>query len=610
MEWSTFQIQGSINENRDTVLCSLRNKIKRHYCSKAHAHAENIENLKKKDVLGKNVDTMNLSLLKETYSVFRTAYYLAKNNRPFTDHETLVELQQLNGVKMGHILHSRFSATNIIESIAKEMQCSIVNNIIRSSSKLAVLIDEASTLSRRTTLIVNIKTSVLGEPPEFIFLDLVELKDQTSEGITDALMSCLTKAGFTEEWLKQNWVSFVSDGASVMLGKHSGVSTKLKMRFPNLLTWHCMNHRLELAVSDAVDKVTAINHFRVFVEKLHNIYSKSNKNQRELLESAAEVGSQVLKIGRILDVRWVASSFRTVRAVWTSFTALARHFEKASNDDQRTCTERQTYRGLCDRLKSPEFLCDLGLMYDTLHELSIVSEELQAQTMTLLRADLLVKRAIRVLTSFKTQPGEKLSAALEAKDHGTFKDVHLKSNPKMKSINTEEFLQRLIDSLQKRLPFEEDILKDLSILDTSRWPSEPSIRYGETEICRLCARFNVCPDQAIKGMRDLIESPQTESQNLKPLKNCMQTFPVSTAECERGFSLMNTILTNKRSLLLVSHVSNLMMINLNGPPISLFNPEKYVNSWARHHRTANDPQSRQCKSVNITKNSKSVWNVL
>ncbi len=199
-------------------------------------------------------------------------------------------------------------------------------------------------------------------------------------------------------------------------------------------------------------------------------------------------------------------------------------------------------------------------MYDTLHELSNVSEELQAQTMTLLRADLLVKRAIRVLASFKTQPGEKLSAALEAKDHGTFKDVHLKSNPKIKSINTEEFLQSLIDSLQKRLPFEEDILKDLSILDTTRWPSEPGIRYGEAEIRRLCARFNLCPDRAIRGQRDLIVSPQTESQNLQE-KNCMQTFPVSTAECERGFSLMNTILTNKRSVLLVSNVSNLMMIN-------------------------------------------------
>lgn len=348
----------------------------------------------------------------------------------------------------------------------------------------------------------------------------------------------------------------------------------------------------ELAVSDSVDKVTAINHFKIFVEKLHNIYSKSNKNQRELLEAAAEVGSQVLKIGRVLDVRWVASSFR---AVWTSFTALVRHFEKASNDDQRNYTERQTYRGLCDRLKSPEFLCDLGLMYDTLHELFIVSAELQAQTMTLLRADLLVNRAIRVLASFKTQPGEKLSAALEAKDHGIFKDVHLKSNPKIKFINTEEFLQSLIDSLQKRLPFEEDILKYLSILDTSRWPSEPGIRYGEAEIRRLWARFNLCPDQAIRGLRDLIESPRTESQKLKTLKNCMQNFPVSTAECERGFSLMNTILTNKRSVLLVSNVSNLIMINLNGLTIPLFNPEKYVQSWARHCKRPTVTAMQICK---------------
>lgn len=82
-------------------------------------------------------------------------------------------------------------------------------------------------------------------------------------------------------------------------------------------------------------------------------------------------------------------------------------------------------------VKSPEFLFDIGLMYDTLHELSIVSEELIAQNMILLRADLLVNRAIWVLTSFKTQPGAKLSDALEAKDRGTFKDVHLKSNPKI-----------------------------------------------------------------------------------------------------------------------------------------------------------------------------------
>ncbi len=41
----------------------------------------------------------------------------------------------------------------------------------------------------------------------------------------------------------------------------------------------------------------------------------------------------------ILDVRWVASSCRTVRAIWTSYDSLCRHFVKAAGDssmDSRT----------------------------------------------------------------------------------------------------------------------------------------------------------------------------------------------------------------------------------------------------------------------------------
>ncbi len=73
-----------------------------------------------------------------------------------------------------------------------------------------------------------------------------------------------------------------------------------------LFVWHCMNHRLELAVSDAVDEVNSVNHFKAFMHKLHSLYSMSNKNERELKDAAAEVGSQLLHIGRVLDVCWVA----------------------------------------------------------------------------------------------------------------------------------------------------------------------------------------------------------------------------------------------------------------------------------------------------------------
>ncbi|KAK1887604.1 E3 SUMO-protein ligase KIAA1586 [Dissostichus eleginoides] len=200
-EWVHFKIQSS-DSSRSTSLASLRNKIRRHETSRAHKIAQELTEKGGQDLVGNLVRAVSETVFAETDSVFRTAYYLAKMNQPFTDHDSLIELQEKNGANMGTSLHS-----------------------------------------------------------------------------------------------------------SVMLGKNSGVATRLTARYPNLFTWHCMNHRLELAVSDAVDEVQAVNHFKVFLEKIHNLYSQSNKNSRELLEAAQEVGSQVLKIGRVLSTRWVASSF-------------------------------------------------------------------------------------------------------------------------------------------------------------------------------------------------------------------------------------------------------------------------------------------------------------
>ncbi|KAK1885932.1 E3 SUMO-protein ligase KIAA1586 [Dissostichus eleginoides] len=552
-EWVHFKIQSS-DSSRSKSLASLRNKIRRHETSRAHKIAQELTEKGGQDLVG------NL-------------------------------LQEVSGANMGTSLHSRYSSTQIVEHIAKEMQKKIVHSIVTSSSKFSVLIDEAPSISHKSAMIVNLKASVDGATPEFLFLELVELESQRAKDIEEALLNCLDTAGFTEEWLQKNWVSFVSDGASVMLGKNSGVATRLTARYPNLFTWHCMNHRLELAVSDAVDEVQAVNHFKVFLEKIHNLYSQSNKNSRELLEAAQEVGSQVLKIGRVLSTRWVASSFRSVKAVWTSYEALNRHFENAAGDQTRSSKERQTYRGLARRMQSKEFLCDLGLMFDALSELANLSQQLQAHSVTLLRADHLLKRTIRVLASFKDTQGEKLEEALTALGH--LGSVPLESNAKLTPINAKQFLQSLINNLEKRLSFDGEMLHDLSVLDTGNWPSTPGIRHGEAQVKRLCRRFNLGEEQAVNGMRDFLEHPDSEPESLKPLIQCMKTIPCSTAECERGFSLMNNICTDKRSTLLLSNVSNLMMISINGPPVTLFEPRKYVTTWLRSHRSATQAR-RQC----------------
>jgi hypothetical protein len=285
---------------------------------------------------------------------------------------------------------------------------------------------------------------------------------------------------------------------------------------------------------------------------------------------------------------------------------------------------------LAVRLASPEFLSDHGLLYDVLHELSNLSLELQKRSTTLPRAEQLIKTTVRVLATFKDQPGAKLEEALEACTENldldpptmpSFEGVILTKNSKVKPINRNQFLQSLIDRINARLSSTANttsaqVISDLDILDCGKWPSEPNVRYGEKEVKRLCKQFQLREgetQQTVNGMRDFVQSGHQASPpaDLKPLLKTVNTLPVSTAECERGFSLMNIICTDHRNSLLVKNIANLMFINLNGPPLSLWQPQKYVESWRKsHHRLAEDERSRRVQLKTNDETFEQLWQLL
>jgi len=366
-EWSSCQINGGNSIKKETRLASLRNKIKRHTSSKAHKTAFHFIMQKEENVLSKQFEKSAYVKNQSTTLIFRTAYYIAKFNRPFNDHFNLLQLQQLNGIKIGTTLHSRFSSTNIVDHISFKMKQKIVTNIIETGAKLSVLIDESTTVSAVCGMVVFIKASISCDDPIFIFLDLIELVSQTAENIVNQLIECLKESGFNDHYLINNWISFVSDGASVLLGKKNGVAKRLQERYPLIFSFHCMNHRLELAVGDSVKDVNAVNHFKSFMDSLYVLYNASPKNQNELKNICNELDTIFLKVGRVLDVRWVASSLRAVKVVWKMFEALCNHFSSASSDINRDSKTRAKYSGLRKRLASPEFLLDLGLMCDCLN---------------------------------------------------------------------------------------------------------------------------------------------------------------------------------------------------------------------------------------------------
>ena len=61
---------------------------------------------------------------------------------------------------------------------------------------------------------------------------------------------------------------FTSDGASVMLGKKTGVAARLKQVNPVLLNVHCICHRLALACTDSKESLSYIKNLETWLHQL------------------------------------------------------------------------------------------------------------------------------------------------------------------------------------------------------------------------------------------------------------------------------------------------------------------------------------------------------
>ena len=107
---------------REDLLSSLRKKIHEDKDSQAHKEAINILETAKKDVLLNLNAQSEQAVFQSTARVFRTAYYVAKNNKPFTDLESFIDLQEGNSLDMGRVLHSKTVAIDIIDHVSSQMK--------------------------------------------------------------------------------------------------------------------------------------------------------------------------------------------------------------------------------------------------------------------------------------------------------------------------------------------------------------------------------------------------------------------------------------------------------------------------------------------------------
>ncbi|KAK6469100.1 E3 SUMO-protein ligase KIAA1586-like [Huso huso] len=316
-------------------------------------------------------------------------------------HPNILQLQQLNGLDTGNMLHSDHAGCNMLSFVADKMAAQLAKYVIDYYYYYLFL--SRHPYPGQLTIVTTYH--IIFTYNYIIFLHTITHLNSwsgTGAGIADELLSSLNQYGITADILRERLLGFATDGAASMLGKYKGAASIQREQINNdLIEIHCMNHNLELAVHDAVRTVKEASHFQLLIDSLYSFFSLSPKNQRQLEAVAAELCVHIHKVGRVFDVRWLSSSCTSVTALWESYPALVTFFRNGSTDISRSSQDKAECGGLLGKMTNWLFVMEVATMKDALETLKALSLFLQNRNSTVITVKPEIDVALKALRAMK-----------------------------------------------------------------------------------------------------------------------------------------------------------------------------------------------------------------
>jgi len=197
------------------------------------------------------------------------------------------------------------------------------------------------------------------------FIKLHEFaRDPTGKDLAEIIINV-----FQNEYsFKRNQIiSCATDGAGVMLGRHKGMTRFICAFYPYCICSHCMPHKLQLGVDDALKKNSMWSVVQKLVRLVYSMFSKSFSYNRKLKDKLIALKKEFKKIKKEANTRWL-SRYSSILSVIESLLGLFTLFL----DDTSTKGKR-IYRKLCNI----RYMLFLHYMADILHVLFNLSKFLQ-----------------------------------------------------------------------------------------------------------------------------------------------------------------------------------------------------------------------------------------
>ncbi|KYN02291.1 hypothetical protein ALC62_06893 [Cyphomyrmex costatus] len=577
-----------------TEFIAHRKSIKEHACTKKHLaninkekeviHTPKIDKFVKPSISGKR-----------KRAELKIAAYIAEHcSVNAVDHlgKVIGDLDPESEILSKIKLHRTKCTGLIVNVLSPCMLHDLIDDV--NHSYFSLIIDESTLIDTTKVMCVMIRYfSKKFRKTRTTFYRLIQLENGTAEHMITCFINQLNEDGLNIDKL----VGIGVDGANSMIGPHNSLSSRVLALVPHLIVVQCLCHSLHLAAENACSSLP--RHIDYLIETSHSWFSTSAKKTNEFADLFKTINQRMpKKIPKLSGTRWLAR-FEAITIIIDQWDEYKLHFEMAKTKYRGSAgykaeelynifrnNENKLYLiFLRDALKDVirvnklfqsssiepfKLFADLNtLMYSALQKIVVPAQLHKVKNQDLTKYDFKNYTMATDCINFGYYFNE-LCGKLQSNQNEI---INIKNRCK-------EFLIKLAEELQKRIPKNMQILEKISAFSPQNAKNETKIdditaivvaferilsdidtTLNEWSLIHRAEINADTSDEFWRAINLIVDSAgQKRFSNISKLALALLTVPFSNASVERAFSIVNIVKDKLRNKLEVKTIDAILRV--------------------------------------------------
>lgn len=348
---------------------------------------------------------------KELKIKFNAAYMIAVEEIPFTKFSSQILLMKKNGMDISKTYDNDTACAEFVGCIADELKDSTLEGA-QKANYISVITDCGTDVSGRDNVITYCRHISAGVAVTRL-VGLAELDHCHAQGTLNTIKTLLGNADQTNpDWWQDKMSAFGADGASVNMGAVGGVGALLRSEVgEHALSFHCLPHRLELAMLSTQRSVPMIEKVYDLLQLVWKTYHFSPKSKRELKAIAAELGCTVRTPSAVKTQRWLPHIYRALSVFLQAnpatgqgqYMVVHHHMEHLAATSKNTDIKGRA-KNIVQQMENLSFVGFCHFLHDLFSEVSKLSLTLQKNSLILPQAVAAIESCLVTVKGLKEKP--------------------------------------------------------------------------------------------------------------------------------------------------------------------------------------------------------------